>query len=132
MTVGTLVSWLGVALLALGVAVLAVAVVGVVRMRGLWPRLHAASKASVLGTAVILLAAVGTRDGTLIARAVLVCAFLLVTSPVAAHAIAHAAYRRERGVPEPAVADVPAAADPAGDGPSAADPADGGGAADRA
>jgi multicomponent Na+:H+ antiporter subunit G len=62
-----------------------------------------------------MLAAVGTRDGAMITRAVLVGAFLVLTSPVSAHAIANAAYRRERGVAERAVADAVADGE-AGDG----------------
>jgi multisubunit Na+/H+ antiporter MnhG subunit len=34
-----------------------------------------------------------------------VALFLLLTAPIAAHAIANAAYRREQGVPESAAAD---------------------------
>jgi multicomponent Na+:H+ antiporter subunit G len=87
---------LGVALIALGIAVTAVTVYGVVRMSGLYTRLQAASKASMLGAVAILAASVGTRDGATIARAVVVALFLLLTTPVAAHAIAQTAYRRDR------------------------------------
>ncbi|HST42637.1 MAG TPA: monovalent cation/H(+) antiporter subunit G [Conexibacter sp.] len=87
---------LGVALIALGIATTAVTVYGVVRMSGLYTRLQAASKASMLGAVAILAASVGTRDGATIARAVVVALFLLLTTPVAAHAIAQAAYRRDR------------------------------------
>lgn len=87
---------LGVALIALGIATTAVTVYGVVRMSGLYTRLQAASKASMLGAVAILAASIGTRDGATIARAVVVALFLLLTTPVAAHAIAQAAYRRDR------------------------------------
>ena len=93
--IATLLEALGVALIALGITVSAVTVYGVVRMRGLYPRLQAASKAAMLGAVAILAASVGTRDGATIARAVIVALFLLLTTPVAAHAIAQAAYRRE-------------------------------------
>lgn len=86
----------GVALIALGIVVTAITVYGVVRMKGLYPRLQAASKASMLGSVAILAASVGTRDGGTIARAVVVALFLLLTTPVAAHAIANAAYVRAR------------------------------------
>jgi multicomponent Na+:H+ antiporter subunit G len=91
---------LGVALIALGIAVTAVTVYGVVRMSGLYTRLQAASKASMLGAVAILAASVGTRDGATIARAVVVALFLLLTTPVAAHAIAQTAYRRDRASSE--------------------------------
>ncbi|ADB49637.1 monovalent cation/H(+) antiporter subunit G [Conexibacter woesei] len=87
---------LGVALIALGIVVTGVTVYGVVRMRGLYPRLQAASKASMLGAVAILAASVGTRDGATIGRALVVSLFLLLTTPIAAHAIAQAAYRRDR------------------------------------
>lgn len=87
---------LGVVLIALGIVTTAVTVYGVVRMSGLYTRLQAASKASMLGAVAILAASVGTRDGATIARAVVVALFLLLTTPVAAHAIAQAAYRRDR------------------------------------
>jgi multicomponent Na+:H+ antiporter subunit G len=86
---------LGVALIALGIVVTGVTVYGVVRMRGLYSRLQAASKASMLGAVAILAASVGTHDGATIARAVVVALFLLLTTPIAAHAIAQAAYRRD-------------------------------------
>jgi multicomponent Na+:H+ antiporter subunit G len=93
---GTLLEALGIALIALGIVVSAVTVFGVVRMRGLYPRLQAASKAAMLGAVAILAASVGTRDAGTISRAALVALFLLLTTPVAAHAIAQAAYRRDR------------------------------------
>lgn len=103
--IGDVLEILGVVLIALGVFVTGLSVYGVVRMRGLYARLHAASKASVMGTVAILAASIGTHDGAMVGRAVLVAAFLLLTAPVAAHVIANAAYRRERGVQETAVAE---------------------------
>lgn len=96
---------IGVALIAVGVFVTGLSVYGVVRMRGLYARLHAASKASVMGTVAILAASIGMRDGAMIGRAIVIAAFLLLTAPIAAHAIANAAYRREQGVRETAAAD---------------------------
>ena len=87
---------LGVGLIALGVAVTAVTVYGVARMRGLYARLQAASKAAMLGAVAVLAASVGVGDGRTVARAVAVALFLLLTTPIAAHVIAQAAYRRER------------------------------------
>jgi multicomponent Na+:H+ antiporter subunit G len=87
---------LGVALIALGITVTAITIYGVVRMKGLYVRLQAASKASMLGTVAILAASIGSGDGKTVARAAIVAIFLLLTTPVAAHAIAQAAYRRDR------------------------------------
>lgn len=113
--IGTLLEALGVTLIALGIVVTAITVYGVVRMQGLYSRLQAASKAAMLGAVAILAASVGTRDGGTITRAVVVALFLLLTTPVAAHAIAQAAYRRDR------------AARPSSKGSSRGDDADRGG-----
>lgn len=94
--IGALLEWLGVALLAFGLLVCAVAVLGVIRLRGLYGRLHAAGKASALGVVAVLAASVGGGSVEIAARAALVAAFLLLTAPVAAHAIASAAYEAER------------------------------------
>ncbi|MDO8188802.1 monovalent cation/H(+) antiporter subunit G [Conexibacter sp. JD483] len=93
--IDTLLQIAGVALVALGIVTIAITVYGVVRMKGLYSRLQAASKASMLGAVAILAASIGTRDGAIIARATIVALFLLLTTPVAAHAIAQAAYRRD-------------------------------------
>lgn len=94
--IGVVLEALGVALIAVGILTTGVTVYGVVRLSGLYTRLQAASKASMLGAVAILAASIGTRDGAIIARAVVVALFLLLTTPVAAHAIAQAAYRRDR------------------------------------
>lgn len=98
--IDTLLDVLAVGLIALGLLVTGVTVYGVVRMQGLYVRLQAASKAAMLGTVAILAASIGTGDGSTIARAVIVILFLLLTTPVAAHAIVQAAYRRDREAAE--------------------------------
>jgi multicomponent Na+:H+ antiporter subunit G len=72
-----------------------VAAVGMLRLPDTLIRMHAATKAGTLGTGFILAAeAVAAEElGTTI-RAVAVIVFLLLTAPVAAHLIGHAAYRR--------------------------------------
>jgi multicomponent Na+:H+ antiporter subunit G len=85
-----------VALIALGVLTTAATAIGVVRMKGLYPRLQAASKTSALGAVAILAGSIGTRDGATIARAIVVAVFMLLTAPVSAHAIGRAAYLRDR------------------------------------
>ena len=69
-------------------------VYGLYRMPDIYTRLHAASKAAYLGLLVLLLAVLTTRDLEMIAKSSLVAAFLIVTAPVGAHALARAAYRR--------------------------------------
>jgi multicomponent Na+:H+ antiporter subunit G len=80
-------------LLVSGGLLMLLAGVGVVRMPDLFMRMSAASKASTLGVACMLLA-VATHFGTLsvATRCLLVIAFVFLTAPVAAHMIARAAY----------------------------------------
>ncbi|MEX1311354.1 MAG: monovalent cation/H(+) antiporter subunit G [Candidatus Sulfomarinibacteraceae bacterium] len=82
----------------LGIALMAIAGIGLLRMPDLLTRMHASSKAGTLG-AILVLAAVAIHfsDAAIAVRAVVVCVFLLITAPIASHVIARAAYRT--GVP---------------------------------
>ncbi|MEN8150720.1 MAG: monovalent cation/H(+) antiporter subunit G, partial [Planctomycetota bacterium] len=72
-----------------------VAAFGLLRLSDVLMRMHASSKASTLGVILSLAGvAVWFGDGESIAQVVMICVFLLATAPVAAHAIARAAYRR--------------------------------------
>jgi multicomponent Na+:H+ antiporter subunit G len=82
------------ALVLLGLVVCTIGVVGLFRMPDVYCQLHAAAKAVFLGVAAFLLAAVATGDGAVIARVVLIVVLLVLTTPVAAHMIARAAWRR--------------------------------------
>lgn len=67
--------------------------VGILRMPDLFMRMQAATKAATLGAGCMLLAvAVHFGDLTVVARTLLVTAFVFLTAPVAAHMIARAAY----------------------------------------
>ena len=68
--------------------------VGLVRLPDVYNRVQAATKCVTLGTCMILLGVLlGAWGGAMGAKAVLCAVFLLLTSPVAAHAIARGAYR---------------------------------------
>ena len=83
---------------ALGIALMAIAGLGLLRMPDLLTRMHASSKAGTLGAILVLTAvAVHFGDGAIAVRVVVVCVFLLMTAPIASHVIARAAYRT--GVP---------------------------------
>ena len=83
---------------AVGIALMVVAGLGLLRMPDLPTRMHASSKAGTLGAALVLLAvALHFGEAAITVRALLICAFLLLTAPVASHVIARAAYRA--GVP---------------------------------
>lgn len=83
------------AALALGLFVVTIGLLGAVRHGDVYVRLHAASKAVVLGVVLVLLASAATGDGPTIARAVLISGFLLLTTPVSTHAIARAQWARD-------------------------------------
>ena len=69
-----------------------VGVIGLVRFPDAYARLHATGKVGVFGTVLLLIAAIiWTPLGW--GRGLLLIALLLITGPVAAHAIASAAYR---------------------------------------
>jgi multicomponent Na+:H+ antiporter subunit G len=71
-----------------------IAAIGVLRLPDLYTRLHAASKAGAIGAGLVFLAlAMASFDGAVILRAVLGIVFLLLSTPVAAHLLARAAYR---------------------------------------
>ena len=85
-------AWVADALVVMGVGIMTIGVYGVVRMPYLYTRLHAASKAVFLGVISLAAASVATGDPAIIARVALIAAVLLLTTPVASHAIGRGAY----------------------------------------
>ncbi len=75
-----------------GTLVMTIAVYGLIRMPDVYTRLHAASKGAVLGVIPILAGSMFTGDVAVISRAILVAAFLLITTPIASSAIGRAAF----------------------------------------
>jgi multicomponent Na+:H+ antiporter subunit G len=66
---------------------------GLVRLPDVYNRLQAATKCVTLGTCLILIgAAVGDPTGVFTVRAVLCAGFILLTSPVGAHALARGSH----------------------------------------
>jgi multicomponent Na+:H+ antiporter subunit G len=83
---------IGVLLIAVGVFFCTVGVVGIMRMPDVYSRIHASGKVATLGIFGLLLGtAFLVPESTL--KLLGLGIFLLVTSPVASHAIASAAYR---------------------------------------
>lgn len=79
-----------------------VGVIGLVRFPDAYARLHATGKVGVFGTVLLLIAAViWTPLGW--GRGLLLIALLLITGPVATHAIASAAYRLGLPMQQPIV-----------------------------
>jgi multicomponent Na+:H+ antiporter subunit G len=68
------------------------AAVGVLRFPDVFTRMHAATKAGVLGAGLILLgAALASGDVAVILRAIVGVIFLVLTGPVSTHLLARAA-----------------------------------------
>ena len=78
-------------LVLLGGAFSLIAGIGLVRMPDIFTRMHAATKAGVLGSSLIMIA-VGLvkEDPSVWARVVVAIFFLLLTAPIAAHMIGRA------------------------------------------
>jgi multicomponent Na+:H+ antiporter subunit G len=86
-------SWVGLALIVVGLFFTMVAAVGLIRMPDVYTRAHATSKADTLGT-VLTLAGVALTFQSAVPRAklALLVVFMLITSPTATHAVTRAAY----------------------------------------
>jgi multicomponent Na+:H+ antiporter subunit G len=68
--------------------------IGVLRLPDFYTRLHAAGMTDTLGAELILLALIFQCDNLqMVLKLLLVAFFLLIASPTATHAVAHAAYR---------------------------------------
>ena len=96
-----LLPYLADALVVLGVLVMTVGVYGAIRMPDTYTKLHAMSKAVFLGVISFCASSAVTGDPAIICRAILISAFLIVTTPVSAFAIARAAYLRGESMEEP-------------------------------
>lgn len=92
-------------LVLLGLIVITLGVLGVFRMPDTYTQLHASSKAVVFGLIALLAATTTGGEPSIIFRVLLVAAFLLLTTPVAAHAIARAAYRSGEPMETPGAID---------------------------
>ena len=82
------------ALVILGLWVMTVGVYGSIRMPDTYTKLHAMSKAVFLGVISFCASSAVTGDPDIIYRAILIAAFLLVTTPISAFVIARAAFLR--------------------------------------
>jgi multicomponent Na+:H+ antiporter subunit G len=82
------------ALVVVGVLVMTVGVYGAIRMPDTYTKLHSMSKAVFLGVVSLCVSSIVTGDPAIIYRAILIAAFLLVTTPISALVIARAAFLR--------------------------------------
>ncbi len=80
-------------MLVLGALFSLVASIGLIRLKDIYMRMHAASKAGTLGSGVMLLAlALHASDPGIFTRAVAGVVFFLLTAPISAHLLAKASY----------------------------------------
>ena len=85
----------GTVLLLIGLTLMTIGVVGVLRMPNTYAQLHAQGLATGPGVIAVLASSVATENAAIITFAVLAIAFIVLTSPVAGHAIARSAHRRD-------------------------------------
>lgn len=88
-------------LVVLGLFIMTLAVFGLFRMPDIYTQLHAASKAVVLGVIPILLSVIFIGDPAISIRVFLIACFILLTTPVSAHAIGRAAFHRREPMKGP-------------------------------
>lgn len=96
--------WLVAALLAVGGAFALVGAIGLLRLRDVFMRLHAPTKASTLGLGGVLAASIvlAWAHGDAGLALLLITLFVFLTAPVSASLIAQAAlHRRSRATPPP-------------------------------
>lgn len=84
------------ALVLMSLAGMSLAILGVIRMPDLYTRVQAAGQTIWLGVTPLVLALFALADLAIALKGLLLLLFLLLTTPVAAHAIARAAYRAGR------------------------------------
>jgi monovalent cation/proton antiporter MnhG/PhaG subunit len=81
-------------LLVAGSLIVLIAAIGVARFPDVFLRMHAATKAGVIGAGLCILGtAAGFGDQTTWIKALMIVGFLLVTTPIASHVLGRAAWR---------------------------------------
>ncbi len=101
----SLLPWAADALILLGIAIMSIGIYGMIWMPDLYTSLHAASKSAFLGIIPIILAVSLLNNPAFALRSLLIGIFLLLTTPVAAHAIARAAYLKGEPMETPGAVD---------------------------
>jgi multicomponent Na+:H+ antiporter subunit G len=104
-TLSEILPFLADALVVLGVFTMTVGVYGAIRMPDTYTKLHAMSKAVFLGVISLCVSSVVTGDTGIIFRAILITAFLLITTPISAFVIARAAFLRGERIQTPGALD---------------------------
>jgi len=92
---------LGEVLAILALVVITIGVIGMFRMPDVYGQAHAAGKGGVIGVLLLLVATLTLGDWQIVARAILIGGFLLVTMPVASHVVVRAAAARGEPMADP-------------------------------
>ncbi|QDG76982.1 monovalent cation/H(+) antiporter subunit G [Labrenzia sp. PHM005] len=80
-------------MLVIGASFALVASIGLIRLKDVYMRMHAASKAGTLGSGLMLIAlAIYATDLAIATRALAGVVFFLLTAPISAHLLAKASY----------------------------------------
>ena len=79
-----------------GAALVLLAGLGVVRFPDVYSRMHAATKATTLGIALVAASGAIALDDTAVAKLLLATVLIFVTAPVSSHLVGRSAYRAER------------------------------------
>jgi multicomponent Na+:H+ antiporter subunit G len=87
------------------VIVITLGVIGAYRLPDVYTQLHATGKAVFLGVIAFLVASLASGDAAIAARASLIAGFLILTTPVAAHVIVLAAFKRGEPMRTPGAID---------------------------
>lgn len=101
----TLTPWIADALVLLALVVMTIGTIGIVTMPDIYTKLHAASKAVFLGVIVLAIAAMITSDPAFVLRVLVVCAALILTTPIASHVIGRAAWLEREHMSTPGAID---------------------------
>jgi len=91
--IGAVLGVVGGGLMLLGLALATIGLVGMLRRPAIFEQLHAAGLVTGPGVILVLLGSLGTGSAEIATSAVLVIAFVLITSSLSTHAIALAAWR---------------------------------------
>ena len=91
----------GAAALLLGLLIATIGLYGMLRRERVFEQLHAAGTVTGPAVVLILVGSVASGSADIITSAALVMLFVFITSPLSAHAIAQAAWRREQDADDP-------------------------------
>lgn len=94
-------AWFFDGLVIFGVVITTLGVVGMATMPDIYMRLHAASKAVVLGVLVLCIAGCVVGEQAVIMRVILIGGVLVLTTPVSSHVIARGSHARANAEPVP-------------------------------